>query len=68
MGRTGKKPLPPYRPPEDLGLTDQEVLQRQTSGWSNHAATPVGLSGWQIVVRSCVTHFNIVFLQICSNI
>jgi len=62
MRKTGKTSLPPCTTPLTRGLTTEEVAARQKGGWGNTATATIGLTSWQIVLRSCITYFNIVFL------
>ncbi len=45
-----------------LGLTPEQVQERKTAGWANHAAESASRTEKEIILENCLTFFNLVFI------
>lgn len=50
--------------PVDQGLSDEEVQQRINEGFSNRITTKQGRTEGEIILRNCLTFFNLVFIAL----
>ena len=57
-----RQDIPVLRADPDQGLTGQQAEARKAGGWANAADTGAGLTERQIILRNCLTFFNLVFL------
>ena len=59
-----RQDIPVLRADPDQGLTGQQAQERKAGGWANAADTGAGLTERQIILRNCLTFFNLVFLPL----
>ena len=57
-----RQDIPVLRADPDQGLTGQQAQERKMAGWANAADTGAGLTERQIILRNCLTFFNLVFI------
>ena len=61
-----RQELPVLKTDPALGLTGEQVLQRQAAGWVNTEPPGAGLTEKQIVLRNLLTFFNLVFVILAT--
>ena len=68
--RTEKTPprqdIPVLETDPKLGLTETEVQQRCDAGWSNAQTVSASRSEKEIILKNCLTFFNLVFLILAA--
>ena len=57
-----RQDIPVFQADPERGLTMQQAEARKAGGWVNAADTGAGLTERQIILRNCLTFFNLVFL------
>lgn len=57
-----RQDIPVFQADPDQGLTGQQAQERKAGGWANAADTGAGLTERQIILRNCLTFFNLVFI------
>lgn len=57
-----RQDIPVFQADPEQGLTTQQAEARKAGGWANAADTGAGLTERQIILRNCLTFFNLVFI------
>lgn len=61
-----RQPVEKFSPPVELGLTEQQVRQRQQAGWTNAASDGPGRSEREIILGNLLTFFNLIFVVLAA--
>ena len=60
--RKKRQPVPGADPDPAYGLTQEQVRLRMENGWDNRVSSGALRSEGQIILRHCVTFFNLIFV------
>lgn len=61
-----RRQLNPHETDPNQGLTRDQVRIRQESGWTNDTQPNAGTTEKEIILRNCLTYFNLIFVVLAA--